>query len=310
MRPNVGIIRIGLSGWTYSPWRGHFYPKGLKQSHELAYAASRFSSLEINGTFYGLQKPRAFDRWAAEVPTDFIFAVKGPRFITHVKRLKDVEAPLANFFASGPLRLGAKLGPILWQLPPGFHFDFERIRDFLALLPRDTDAAADMALRHDDHVRDPDATRPARQPIRYALEIRHNSFRNPAFIDLLREYNVALVCADTVEWPLLMDVTSDFVYCRLHGSRDLYRSGYDEAECQRWARRVAAWSRGEPMDDGDFVGVSRAPNQPRDVFLFFDNTDGFRAPGDALAIMRELGMEWHGDAMRLGAEAGNRLLML
>lgn len=310
MRSNVGIIRIGLSGWTYSPWRGHFYPKGLKQSQELAYAASRFSALEINGTFYGLQRPRTFDRWAGETPVDFLFAVKGPRFITHVKRLKDVEAPLANFFASGPLRLGAKLGPILWQFPPSFHFDFERIRDFLALLPRDTDAAADMALRHDDHIRDPDATRSSKQPIRYALEIRHNSFRNPAFIDLLREQNVALVCADTVEWPLLMDVTSDFVYCRLHGSRDLYRSGYDEAERLRWARRVAAWSQGEPMDDGDFVGDSRAANQPRDVFLFFDNTDGLRAPDDALAIMRELGVDWHGDTMCSGAEVGNRLLLL
>ncbi|WP_051228120.1 DUF72 domain-containing protein [Pleomorphomonas oryzae] len=309
MRSNVGIIRIGLSGWTYSPWRGHFYPKGLRQSQELAYAASRFSSLEINGTFYGLQKPRTFDRWAADTPTDFLFAVKGPRFITHVKRLKDVEAPLANFFASGPLRLGTKLGPILWQFPPSFHFDFERIRDFLALLPKDTDAATDMAMRHDDHVRDPDAIRPAKQPMRYALEIRHNSFRNPAFIDLLREHNVALVCADTVEWPLLMDVTSDFVYCRLHGSRDLYRSGYDEAERQRWARRVAAWSHGEPMDDGDFVGDRRAPNQPRDVFLFFDNTDGLRAPDDALAIMRELGVEWHGDTTHLDPE-GNRLLLL
>lgn len=293
MSSTVGVIRIGLSGWTYPSWRGHFYPKGLRQSQELAYAASRFSALEINGTFYGLQKPRTFDRWAAEAPENFVFAVKGPRFITHIKRLRDIEAPLANFFASGPLRLGTKLGPILWQLPARFPLDIERIRAFLALLPRDTETAADMANKHDDHIGNPDQTRPPRQAIRHALEIRHNSFCDPAFIDLLREQNVALVCADTVEWPRLMDVTADFVYCRLHGSRQLYRSGYDDTERQRWARLIAAWSRGEPMDDGDFVDARRAPARPRDVFLFFDNTDGLRAPDDALAIMRELGAEWH-----------------
>lgn len=292
MFPEDGIIRIGTSGWTYSPWRGHFYPQGLRQSEELAYAASRFPSLEVNGTFYGLQKPRTFERWSAETPDDFLFSVKGPRFITHVKRLRDVEAPLSNFFASGPLRLGSKLGPILWQLPPSLALDIERMRSFLALLPRDTEAAADMARRHDDHIRNPDETRPIKQPIRHALEIRHGSYRNPAFIELLREQDVALVCADTVEWPRLMDVTSDFVYCRLHGSRDLYRSGYEVAERRRWARRIAAWAKGEPMDDGEFIGNGKAPDRPRDVFLFFDNTDGLRAPDDALALMRELGVEW------------------
>lgn len=291
MHSGVGAIRIGISGWTYSAWRGHFYPIGLRQSQELAYAACRFSSLEINGTFYGLQKPRVFDHWASQTPKDFVFAVKGPRFITHVKRLRDVRAPLANFFASGPLRLGGKLGPVLWQFPPSFAFDVERIRDFLALLPRDTEAAADLAREHDDHIRSPDETQPAKRPIRYAVEIRHNSFRHPAFIELLREQDVALVCADTVEWPRLMDVTSDFIYCRLHGSRDLYRSGYDDSERLRWTRRIAAWSRGEPMNDGDFVGDGKALGRPRDVFLYFDNTDGLHAPDDALAIMRELGIE-------------------
>ena len=294
----VGVIRVGISGWTYSPWRGHFYPKGLRQSEELAYAASRFSSLEINGTFYGLQKPRVFEGWASQVPAGFVFAVKAPRFITHVKRLRDVEAPLANFFASGPLRLGDKLGPILWQLPPSLPFERERLRTFLSLLPRNTHAAAEMARRHDDHVRSPDEAWPAQRPIRYALEVRHDSFRNPDFIDLLREQDVALVCADTVEWPRLMDVTSDFVFCRLHGSSELYRSGYDDEERRRWARRIAAWSRGEPMEDGEFVGRSTAPDRPRDVYLYFDNTDGHRAPEDALAIMRELGVNWPGSAGR------------
>lgn len=294
----VGVIRVGISGWTYSPWRGHFYPKGLRQSEELAYAASRFSSLEINGTFYGLQKPRVFEGWASQVPAGFVFAVKAPRFITHVKRLRDVEAPLANFFASGPLRLGDKLGPILWQLPPSLPFEMERLRAFLSLLPRSTHAAAEMARRHDDHIRNPDEAWPAQRPIRYALEVRHDSFRHPDFIDLLREQDVALVCADTVEWPRLMDVTSDFVFCRLHGSSELYRSGYDDEERHRWARRIAAWSRGEPMEDGEFAGISKAPDRPRDVYLFFDNTDGLRAPEDALAIMRELGVDWKGSAGR------------
>ncbi len=293
MSSKAGVIRIGLSGWTYPSWRGNFYPKGLKQNRELSYAASHFPSLEINGTFYGLQKPRTFDRWASEVPENFVFAVKGPRFITHVKRLQDIEAPLANFFASGVLRLGAKLGPILWQLPASFSLNIERMRAFLSLLPHDTEAAADMARKHDDHIASPDETRPAKQPIRHALEIRHNSFIDPAFIELLRERQVALVCADTVEWPRLMDVTAGFVYCRLHGSRQLYRSGYDDAERRRWAQRIAAWSQGEPMNDGDFVSATRAADRPRDVYLFFDNTDGLRAPDDALAIMRELGAEWH-----------------
>lgn len=291
MSARKGVIRIGISGWTYAPWRGRFYPKGLRQNDELAYAASRFPSLEINGTFYGLQRPGVFDRWASETPEDFVFAVKGPRFITHVKRLRDIETPLANFFASGPLRLGEKLGPVLWQFPPSLSFDAERMRSFLTLLPRDTEAAADMARQHDDHISRPDESRPARQRIRYALEVRHPSFQHPAFIDLLREQDVALVCADTVEWPQLMDVTSDFIYCRLHGSQELYRSGYDDAERRRWARRVAAWSRGEPMEDGNFAGEQTAPDQPRDVFLFFDNTDGLRAPDDALAMIHELGAD-------------------
>ncbi len=309
MHSKAGVIRVGTSGWTYSPWRGQFYPEGLRQSQELAYAASRFPALEINGTFYGLQRPRTFERWASETPSNFVFAVKGPRFITHVKRLRDVEAPLANFFASGPLRLGSKLGPILWQLPASFVLDVERIRAFLKLLPRETEAAADLALKHDAHIANPDETRPARQSIRHALEIRHNSFRDAAFIELLREQNVALVCADTVEWPRLMDVTADFVYCRLHGSRQLYRSGYDNAERRRWAQRIAAWSQGKPMDDGEFVDAEKAPARPRDVYLFFDNTDGLRAPDDALAIMRDLGIEWHRDMARF-APNGSHLLPL
>ncbi len=277
-------VRIGISGWTYAPWRGVFYPKGLTQKRELEYAASQFSSLEINGTFYGMQRPDAFASWADQVPDDFLFAVKGPRYLTHMRRLNDVAVPLANFIASGLLRLGSKLGPILWQFPPNFRFDAERIEPFLKLLPHDTEAAAQLGKRHNDKLKAPawlkvDTTR----PMRHAFEIRHDSFRTPAFIDLLRKYDVALVCADTVEWPRLMDLTSDFVYCRLHGSEELYASGYDNEALDTWATRVAAWAKGgEPKDAERVDGPGK--KRKRDVFVYFDNDKKVRAPFDALAL--------------------------
>jgi uncharacterized protein YecE (DUF72 family) len=282
-------IRIGISGWTYRPWRGEFYPKGLPQRCELAHAASVFRAIEINGTFYGLQKPDTFARWAEETPEDFVFAVKAPRFITHIRRLREPTVPVANFLASGLLRLGPKLGPILWQLPPTLRFDAELIDTFLALLPHDTEAAADLARRHDDRLKARAWLRTDRhRPLRHAIEIRHDSFRDAAFIDLLRRRKVALVCADTVKWPLLMDLTADFVYCRLHGSTELYRSGYDDAALDRWAKRVGAWATGATMRDGEFASSVRGKARRRDVFLFFDNTDKLRAPDDAQALMRRL----------------------
>lgn len=288
-----GAIRIGVSGWTYAPWRGHFYPKGVRQKDELAYAATQFPALEVNGTFYGLQKPPVFDAWAAAVSSGFVFAVKGPRFITHVRRLREIEAPLANFFASGPLRLGDRLGPFLWQFPPNFRFDAAQLGHFLELLPRDTTKAAALARRHDARIRAVDDAAPAPRPLRHAIEIRHDSFRDPGFVALLRAHNVALVCADTVEWPRLMDLTADFAYVRLHGSEELYRSRYKPAVRRRWAARVAAWATGETMTDGDFI----APEDPtapmkRDVFVFFDNTDKLHAPDDAHALMRDLKASW------------------
>lgn len=285
-------VRIGVSGWTYPPWRGVFYPEGLPHRLELSHASRIFSSIEINGTFYGLQRPDAFARWAAETPDHFIFAVKAPRFITHIRRLREPLIPLANFLASGVLRLGPKLGPILWQFPPNFRFDAERMAVFLALLPHETRAAVEVARGHDARLKgrawlDTDASR----PLRHAIEIRHESFRDESFIALLREHDVALVCADTVEWPRLMDLTSDFVYCRLHGSEELYRSGYDDAAIDRWAARVRAWSRGEPMLDGEFAAAPPDRAEPRAVFLYFDNTDKLRAPRDAQALMRRLEVE-------------------
>ena len=287
-----GDIRIGVSGWTYRPWRGNFYPPGLVQRRELSFAASRFNALEINGTFYGMQTPKAFRCWANAVPKGLVFAVKGPRYLTHMLRLKRPETPLANFFASGPLVLGDRLGPILWQFPARFRFDPERIEAFLSLLPRDTEEAARLAKTHDRRLRAPaDYGDGVVRPVRHAMEIRHESFRDPAFTALLRRYNVALVCADTVDWPLLMDVTADFVYCRLHGSVELYYSGYSETELDRWADRARRWSRGQSTD-GSFVEGPLADGRARDVFVFFDNTDKLMAPGDATGLMHRLGVDW------------------
>ena len=282
-----GTVRIGISGWRYPPWRGVFYPPKLPQKRELAYAANIFRSIEINGTFYSLQRPEYFEAWAAETPDDFVFSVKGPRFITHIKRLKDVKAPLANFLASGVLRLGPKFGPILWQFPPNFRFDLPKLESFLKMLPHDTESAAALARRHDKRLSGRSALKTdARLPLRHAMEIRHVSFVTPAFIELLRAYDVALVCADTVEWPRLMDVTSDFIYCRLHGSEQLYASGYDREALDQWAARVASWARGEqPADAKQIIKPGKSQMQPRDVFIYFDNDAKVRAPFDAQGLM-------------------------
>jgi uncharacterized protein YecE (DUF72 family) len=289
-RSDLGCIRVGMSGWTYAPWRGAFYPKGLKQKEELPYAARQVGSIEINGTFYRQQAPKSFTAWAAAVPEDFVFAVKAPRFITHIRRLRDIEGPLTNFMASGLLNLGAKLGPILWQFPPNFVFDPGRFAPFLAMLPQDTAAAAALAARHDSWLKEPPATDiDTSRPLRHAVEIRHESFRDPAFIAMLRSHNVALVCADTVEWPRLMDVTADFLYLRLHGSEALYASGYDDAALDDWARRVRAWAAGrEPADATRVDGP--APRRKRDVFVYFDNDLKLRAPVDARGLMARLGL--------------------
>ncbi|MEA2776452.1 MAG: hypothetical protein QOF90_1858 [Acetobacteraceae bacterium] len=283
-----GTIRVGISGWTYSPWRGIFYPKGLKREQELAYAASHLRAIEINGTFYGMQRPDAFGSWADQVPADFVFSVKGPRYITHMLRLRDPLVPLANFVASGLLRLGIHLGPILWQFPANFRFSPARIEPFLKMLPRDTAAAAALGRRHDNKLRAPAWLEvESRRPIRHAFEIRHDSFRCQQFIDLLRSHDVGLVCSDSVEWPRLMDVTSDFIYCRLHGAKELYASNYDNAALDEWGRRIKAWAGGGEPDDAERVG-GRARSRKRDVFVFFDNDRKVRAPANAMELIRRL----------------------
>lgn len=290
MAARAGKVRIGLSGWLYKGWRGTFYPKDLPQKRELSYISEQFNTVEINGTFYSTQAPASFARWYEAVPDDFLYAVKCPRFITHMKRLRNIETPMANFFASGVLRLREKMGPLLWQFPPNFIFRPEVFTPFLEMLPRTTKEAAKLSRGHDDRVRKGVWTKAEVDiPIRHAVEIRHESFAVPAFIALLRKHNVALVCADTVDWPLLMDVTADFIYCRLHGSTELYKSNYSAKDLEQWAKRAAAWARGQESPDGRHVSTT-APRKRacRDVFVYFDNTDKVKAPGNALALEQRL----------------------
>jgi len=281
------VVRIGISGWRYAPWRGKFYPDGLRQKDELAYAASKFSTVEINGTFYSLQRPESFAAWHDAVPDDFVFAVKGARYITHMLKLRNVEKPLANFFAQGVLALRAKLGPVLWQLPPNFIFNPDKLSGFFDLLPRSQKEALALARRHDEKVRGRTYLKfDTDRPIRHALEIRHDSFRSADFIKLLRRHDIALVVADTVEWPLLMDATSDFVYVRLHGSRQLYASGYGPKALDRWAYRIHGWTAGREAE-GDHAG-GPARRRSRDVYVYFDNDAKVRAPFDALNLIKRL----------------------
>ena len=278
-----GVVRVGISGWTYKPWRGVFFPPGLAQKRELEFAASGFRTIEINGTFYSLQRPSSFQSWAERTPDNFVFSVKASRYITHVRRLREIERPLANFFASGLLKLGPKLGPILWQFPPNFQYSRELVENFFQLLPKDTESAARMAQDH-DRLMDGRyyAETDRKRPVRHAMEVRHVSFVTPEFIALLRKYRIALVCADAVEWPRLMDVTSDFIYCRLHGSEQLYTSGYDKTAIEAWARRVVAWAQGAACVEGDYASHAQpAKRSKRDVFVYFDNDAKVRAPRDA-----------------------------
>jgi uncharacterized protein YecE (DUF72 family) len=293
-----GDIRIGISGWRYPPWRGTFYPAGLPQRRELEYASRHVSTIEINGSFYSLQRPEHYARWRDETPDNFIFSVKAPRFITHMLKLRDSEQALANFFASGIANLGDKLGPILWQLPPTFRFDRERLAHFLASLPRDTDEAAALARRRNDKVKG--RARLAFgsvRPLRHALEIRHETFVDDAFVDLLRRERVALVIADTAgKWPYAEDLTADFVYARLHGDEVLYVSGYTDDALARWAARFITWSQGGAPGDARCISrVLSSPCARRDVFCYFDNDAKVKAPRDARALTRII----HGAGARI-----------
>lgn len=272
----MGEIRVGISGWSYAGWRGDYYPRGLRQRDELAYAAARLGSIEINGSFYSLQRPSSYARWAAETPDGFRFAVKGGRYLTHMVRLRNAEAPLANFFASGVLALGDKLGPVLWQLPERLEYDAGLLADFFALLPRTTAEVAALAGRHDDKLAEDRVltTTDVDRPVRHALEFRSATYCTDEAFDLLRAHDVACVVADTAgRFPMAEAVTSDLVYVRLHGDTELYASGYGDAALRRWAERCRAWA-----EDG------------ADVVVYFDNDARGHAPHDAERLQELLGV--------------------
>jgi len=287
-------IRIGLSGWRYPHWRrGAFYPSGLVQRRELEYVSGLFDTLELNGPFYSLQRPSSYVGWRDRTPDGFVFAVKGSRFITHMKKLAGVGDALAAFFASGVLDLGDKLGPVLWQLPPMLSFRPERVTDFLASLPRTKGEMAALAAAGADRIRDRFGEEPAltvAEPdasVRHAVEVRHDSFATGEFAAVCREFGVSLVVADTAgRFPWVDEVTADLVYVRLHGDQELYRSGYTDQGIGWWADRVRGWA---------------ATPGVRLVHVYFDNDGDAHAPHDALRLARRLGAE-HRDHLGIPAE--------
>ena len=285
-------LRIGISGWRYPPWRGKFYPRGLVQRRELEYASRAVDSIEINGSFYSLQQPASWKRWHDATPEAFVFAVKGPRYVTHTLRLRNTEKALANFFASGLLQLGSKLGPLLWQLPPNMKYDADVMEEFLRLLPGDTDAALGLARKRErSRMSGRSSLRArARHRLRHALEVRHASFCAPAFIRQLRQHRIALVVADTAgRFPYAEDVTADFLYLRLHGDSELYVSGYSDQALDRWSQRILAWSRGgERPGARKISGLKPTARKSRDVYCYFDNDAKVHAPFDAIALRRKL----------------------
>jgi uncharacterized protein YecE (DUF72 family) len=268
-----------------------FYPKDLAQKRELEFASRQVNSIEINGSFYSLQLPRSYAAWHDATPPGFLFSVKGSRFITHMKKLRDVEIPLANFFASGVLCLAEKLGPFLWQLPPQLAYDEQRLASFFKLLPRSGEEAAALAENHDSRLRGRAWIRAdGIGRLRHALEVRHTSFVTPDFIALLGEHDIALVIADSAgKWPFLEDTTSDFVYIRLHGDEELYVSGYTPEALDCWARKICSWAAGRTPREAKRIGPSTG-GELRDVFVYFDNDVKVHAPYDAIALAHRLGI--------------------
>jgi uncharacterized protein YecE (DUF72 family) len=287
-----GKVLIGISGWRYEPWRGVFYPKGLAQHRELEYGSRQFPTIEINGTFYSLQRPECFRSWYAATPPGFLFAIKGSRFITHMKRLRDIERPLANLFASGLFLLREKMGPYLWQFPPNFRFNADLLEAFFELLPRDTESALSLARRRDARVKGRACLAiDCNRKLRHAIEIRHETFIDPAFVKLLRKHRVALVVADTAgKWPFVEDVTADFMYLRLHGDTEIYKSGYTDEALDHWAARIHAWRRGGELPDAKKIvsDLAPPPRKSRDVYCYFDNDMKVKAPFDAKALIAKV----------------------
>ncbi len=269
-----GEARVGMAGWVYPDWRGGFYPKGVTQKNELAYASTQVSSIELNGSFYALQKPSSWLNWRAATPDDFVFSVKAPRFITHIRRLDDVHEPIANFFASGMLALGPKLGAVLWQLPPSFDFEPYLLEKFLADLPHTTTDALALAQERSSWMAGKEYLETdAERPVRHAVEVRHSTFENPAFIELAAKYRVAIVLGDSGgKWPVIDAGTADFRYARLHASTAAYPNGYyDPDDIEGWATRIEGWL-----------------DASHDAYVYFDNDTKVRAPIDAMSLIARL----------------------
>jgi len=260
------MIRVGIGGWVYEPWRGTFYPKGLPQVRELAHASRSLTSIEINSTFYATQKPASFRRWASETPDDFVFSLKGPRYATHRRMLAEAGPSIERFFASGVAELNAKLGPVLWQLAPNKAFNPDDFGAFLALLPRTLDG----------------------RPIRHAVEVRHASFVTADFITLLRKHAVAPVLVDSDKHPLIADVTGDFVYARLQRTSEKFRTGYSPAALDAWAKRAQAFAKGEVPDDLTTLADAPRGKGKRDVFIYMISGAKVRAPAAAMALIERL----------------------
>ncbi|MGF6855279.1 uncharacterized protein YecE (DUF72 family) [Paraburkholderia sp. CI3] len=291
----TGDVRIGISGWRYQGWRGSFYPEDLKHAAELQYASALFGTIEINGTHYSLQSLGSWQRWYAQTPDGFVFGIKGARYLTHMLRFRDASAHvgIANFFAQGLLALNEKLGPILWQFPPSFRFEPEAMERFLSVLPFEIASASALAKHHDARVKTPYVEIDRKRKLRHAVEVRHASFVDPAFVTLLRQYGVALVVSDSTEpWPVAEDLTADFVYLRLHGSEAKYSGSYGDDALQRWAERIDAWRGGSQPADARLIAPQLRPPRraARDVYCYFDNDVKARAPFDAQRLMKGLGL--------------------
>jgi uncharacterized protein YecE (DUF72 family) len=268
MTPPTGSIHIGIGGWTFAPWRGVFYPKGLAHAKELAYASERLTSIEVNGTFYRSQTPATFRKWASEVPAGFVFALKGPRFATNRRVLKDAGDSIKRFLDSGVTELGEHLGPLLWQFAPTKKFDAADFGGFLELLPESFE----------------------RRPLRHVIEVRHDSFRTAEFIALLRQFAMPVAFTDHAKYPNITDVTGDFVYARLQRGKDTVRTAYPPKQIAAWADRLQVWAAGKAP--GDLPCVAAIPKRkaaPRDVFAYVIHEGKVRAPAGAMALIARLG---------------------
>jgi uncharacterized protein YecE (DUF72 family) len=260
------MIRVGIGGWTYEPWRGTFYPEGLKHADELKYASSKLTAIEINGTFYRTQSPASFAKWRDETPDDFVFSVKGHRAAVNKKVLGEAGEAIGWFLKSGVTELGPKLGPLLWQMMPFKKFDAADFGAFLALLPEKADG---LTLRH-------------------VVEVRHESFLVPEFVALAAKHNVAVVYADSDEYPAIADVTADFTYARLQRSQEAEAAGYPAKDLDRWAKRAKTWAAGGVPDDLPTFGKAKPKKAKRDAFVFMIAGDKVRAPAAAQALIARL----------------------